>query len=326
MRRAGGGVGAGSGLLPLSEQDLVRTQQPRRVVGGSSSFGNGGGARPGYSRRVLKKKRGKGSRNRDGLERCLQLLEDAFDRIGGWGKLLLPVLSLGLVVFLIRQVGSGNGAAETTGQQQQQHHASTTRRAAQHDAAAGKGNEPALPLQDEFPSLRYAFSNSKLVGLYFGAAWCPMTTPVSRLLDEHFRDVLLPPPPPGDNGNNAVERPYELSIVYVSSDSSEEEMNGYLSGRNWIAVPYDSPDRQDLKRRYKTCAKIELEQLGIQRKHEIPTLIVIDAASQQVLTFNGAKDVEERGRDAMKTWRRLQSLSAALDAKFQHADDAGEVA
>ena len=164
-----------------------------------------------------------------------------------------------------------------------------------------------------------------------------MSTPISELLEEHFNDLVLPPPKSGSKdddagggANNAGKDMNDksqtrrgLALVYVSSDRSEEEMKSYVENRNWFTVPYESNERSGLKTHFKTCAKVEMEQLGFERRHEIPTLIVVDGASHNVLTFTGVKDVKEHGVKALETWHKLQTLSAALDAKFAHTDDAG---
>lgn len=132
-----------------------------------------------------------------------------------------------------------------------------------------------LPLS-KYSELSYALQHSDLVALYFAASWCGMSTPVSRLLDETFgesssENIIL--------GPDGARKP--LSIVYVSSDRSLEDYDNYTEGRNWLAVPYDSPQITQLKRHFKTCARPEMEALGIDREHEIPTIIVIDSKDHE---------------------------------------------
>ena len=172
----------------------------------------------------------------------------------------------------------------------------------------------ALPLKD-FPSLKYPMQNSKLVGIYFGASWCPMTTPVSALIDQHFGDLLLAPPASPD----AMQLPqrYEgLSIVYISSDQSANDMNAYVKS-NWMFAPFETRERAYIKRHFFTCAKREQHELGIERKHEIPTLIIVEGESQQVLTYHGVKDLKEFGAQAIDHWLELASLSDALHSKYR---------
>lgn len=173
-------------------------------------------------------------------------------------------------------------------------------------------DEHELPLQD-FPSLQYALRNSEITLLYFAASWCPMSTPVTELLDELFRDVLLEPPD-DDRPEDLLQR-QGLSLVYVSSDRYKEEMEDYIQS-NWMAVPFDSEERAALKRRFATCAKRELEELGIEREHEIPTLIALSGTTHQILTVHGVKDLEDYGLNAVDHWMELERLSLALRDKF----------
>jgi hypothetical protein len=168
-----------------------------------------------------------------------------------------------------------------------------------------------------YESLQYALDNSQLVALYFAASWCPTSTPVSLAIDSALSDMLLPPPRVVHVESLAQQR-HGLSLVYVGSDKSEEEMRVYLERRpHWMAVPFDSPERARLKRHFQTAAEKELSELGMtSRRHEIPTLIVIDGASHQVLTFHGVKDVTEKGAKAVDEWFELMRISHALDAKF----------
>ena len=53
-------------------------------------------------------------------------------------------------------------------------------------------DEQKLPLA-EYPSIQYALDHSDIVLLYFAASWCPMSAPITKLLDEKFGDILLPP-------------------------------------------------------------------------------------------------------------------------------------
>ena len=167
-----------------------------------------------------------------------------------------------------------------------------------------------LPLS-QFTDLSFALGNSDLVALYFAASWCPMSTPVSQALDEAFgrNDALL-----ADGGGRKT-----LSIVYVSSDKTLEQYNGYLHNRNWIAIPFESTQRNQLKRHFATCAHRELEELGIDRKHEIPTIIVIDSQTQGIITTNGADDVESMGAGSLDHWKDMQEWIRKTEADAAYA-------
>jgi len=214
------------------------------------------------------------------------------------GKLLSAIIGLGLFVVMVQRYSMRGDSARVS--------------FFQYVPQDDDEEDIDLPLQ-EFESLQYALRNSQLVGLYFAASWCPHSTPVTALLDEHFRDIILPPPE-GENPKNLPQR-HGFSIVYVSSDRDAKEMKGYIQP-NWMAVPFESEDRTALKGHFKTCAKRELNELGFERKHEIPTLIILSGATHEVLTFHGVKDVKEYGSQAIDHWMELDSLSSALGSKF----------
>ena len=164
----------------------------------------------------------------------------------------------------------------------------------------------------EFSHIQYALDNSEIVALYFAAAWCPMSTPITELLDQKLGDILLPPP--SDTADPPIQR-QGISLVYVSSDNSDDQMKSYMR-KNWMAVPYESEERNNLKRRFRTCAKRELEPLKMERDYEIPTIIIISGESRQVLTYSGVADLKEHGAQAVDHWMELGRLSSALESKY----------
>jgi hypothetical protein len=199
------------------------------------------------------------------------------------------------------------------------HHHHHVREDTKKDTTERHAEEEEIPTdgRDElaqFPSLQYALSNSFLVGLYFAASWCPMSTPVTNLLDELFRDILVKPT--GDSLTGG------LSIVYVSSDQSQEQFDHYIKP-NWMSVPFENvQERSDLKRHFATCAKREMEELGMQtRDREIPSLIILAADTRQVLTYSGVQDIQERGVAAIDHWLEMKRLAEALEHKFDVHDE-----
>jgi hypothetical protein len=168
---------------------------------------------------------------------------------------------------------------------------------------------------DKFSELKYALEHSKLVLLYFAASWCPMSTPISEALDAAFgkgdMNMLLT-----RNGKKKT-----LSIVYVSSDETLEEYEEYTCKRHWLPIPFDSPEKNELKRHFATCAHRELEELLIDRKHEIPTGIVIDSRTQGIITTNGADDVEVMGADALEHWLKMQEWASQMANSIAHIND-----
>lgn len=170
--------------------------------------------------------------------------------------------------------------------------------------------QQSLPLA-EFETVNYALQHANLVGIYFAASWCPMSTPATKLLKDHFASVpnLL-------FTGEAMPQKHSLSIVHVSSDNAEADMIKYVKDANWITVPFDSQERTELKKHFQVCAKPEVTQLGIERKFEIPSLLIIDGKTHGLISTNGVKDLEERGPNALDHWMELQQLIRGLESKY----------
>ena len=175
-------------------------------------------------------------------------------------------------------------------------------------------DEQKLPLSD-YHSIQYALEHSDLVLIYFAASWCPMSAPITKLLDEKFGDILLPPQSstPASLINNK-RRP--ISLVYVSSDESEQQMLEYTH-RNWIDVPFHSQERMALKKQFQVAAKREMEELNMEKRlHEIPTIIIVSGESHNVITTHGVDDLKERGSEALIYWIKLLHTVKALEDKY----------
>lgn len=170
--------------------------------------------------------------------------------------------------------------------------------------------EEPLPFS-EFETVNRALDNANIVALYFAASWCPMSTPITNLLEQHFSSVpnLL-----YSSSENSIQK-RELAIVHVSSDTSQAALDDYLKP-GWIAIPFQSDERNALKKRFSVCAQRELQELGIERKHEIPTLIVLDGETRGVITTSGVSDLEHQGAKALDHWIELQSIIRGLESKY----------
>jgi len=146
-------------------------------------------------------------------------------------------------------------------------------------------------LTTAFPSLSAAISSSKVLGLYFSSSWCPDCTPITPALKRVYESQTAD----------------KFSVVYVSSDRSNAEMmKAYeTSHGKWGVIPFDSEERSGLKKKYGACAGAEVMQLGMmgQRKYGIPTLVLIDCETQEVLSFNGVQDV--MSGDLLNKWGLL---------------------
>ncbi len=170
----------------------------------------------------------------------------------------------------------------------------------------------------KFPSLKYALENSDVVGIYFAASWCPMSTPISNRIEELFSLDSSPlnhrvlTPPTGD-GTYKIATRKEFSLVYVSSDDSEMEMMKYARG-NWISIPFDSPDRTNIKRHFRICAQVEMESLGIERRRqEIPSLVIVESSTQGILSMVGKDELLKYNEGVLDHWISKKDLVAGLE-------------
>lgn len=190
-------------------------------------------------------------------------------------------------------------------------------------AAEDAGDGGSQRILEDFSTLEDAIEGSHLMGIYFAAAWCPQCTKVSLKLDESIN--LITKLPHLDNVPGFGKVPFAL--VHVSSDRSDAERLDYVNTHNrkdhWILVPWDHPERTWLKQYFKACSKPEMEELNLpDRLHEVPTLVVLDPSQTppQVLTFNGAQDVLEKGlAESIEKWMELRKLSQAMDARMVEA-------
>ena len=212
-------------------------------------------------------------------------------------------------------------ATDEHGAHAQHHHAHEPRRIHPLDGERHLHNADRemgeLPLA-KFPSLTNALAKSEVIGIYYAAAWCPMSTPITEALDDAFsgkRNTLLYPDE-ADTYDAAAEGRKPLSLVYVSSDRSEEEMNDYIRG-GWQSIPFDSTERTELKKHFRVCAKRELEELGFERKFEIPTLMILDGHTHGIISTNGVEDIREYGDKALTHWLGMQSLIRGLEDKYE---------
>jgi nucleoredoxin len=143
-------------------------------------------------------------------------------------------------------------------------------------------------LTTSFPSLSASISSSKVLGLYFGSSWCPDCTPITPALKKVFESQ------PAD----------KFSVVYVSSDRSNEEMMNTFEKNHgkWGVIPFESEERSGLKKKFGVCAGAEVIKLGMlgKRKYGIPTLVLIDCDTQEVISFNGVQDI--MSGDLLNKW------------------------
>lgn len=218
----------------------------------------------------------------------------------GFGKFLLLIVTSGIIVVALQRSflkKSNERDADFRGVH------------LQHDLTLDDEEQRQLNKQmpfDPFPSLQSFFqtSDADVVALYFAASWCPMSTPITNLLDELFRDILV----------SASDK--RLAIVYVSSDKDVASFDAYVKP-GWKTVPYaNTEERCAIKRHFRTCAKREMEEVGLTtRDYEIPNLIILAGKSQQLITYAGIQDIKELRDAAVDHWVELKRLQTALETK-----------
>lgn len=105
----------------------------------------------------------------------------------------------------------------------------------------------------------------KAVLLYFSAHWCPPCRGFTPQLADKYRHTL--------------QTRTDVEVVFVSSDRSHTDFQGYFSDMPWTAVPYDKAElRQKLG-----------EDFGVRG---IPTLVVLNARGD-IVNQNGRREVAE---------------------------------
>ena len=130
-----------------------------------------------------------------------------------------------------------------------------------------------------------ALHNTRLVGLYFSAHWCPPCRRFTPMLVEAYNHLKEEYPSHG------------LEIVFVSSDRSETEFTEYFASMPWMALPYDATRmrKQQISMRY-----------GIQG---IPGLVILDSLSGSIVASADQSRTEvmqafQRGDDGIEALLR----------------------
>jgi thiol-disulfide isomerase/thioredoxin len=115
----------------------------------------------------------------------------------------------------------------------------------------GAGTNASVPTSD-------VLSNTRLVGIYFSAHWCPPCRRFTPMLIEAYNHLKEEFPSHG------------LEMVFVSSDRSDSEFNQYYASMPWAGMPYqDRTKQKEINMRY-----------GVRG---IPALVILDAMSGQIV-------------------------------------------
>ena len=92
--------------------------------------------------------------------------------------------------------------------------------------------EQVLCKNDDLVSTASFAEESKIIGLYFSAHWCPPCKMFTPKLVEWY------------NKFKGTEKGKKLEIVFVSSDRDEDSFNEYYGEMPWHALPLAHRDRK----------------------------------------------------------------------------------
>ncbi|GLE02518.1 hypothetical protein PINS_up011356 [Pythium insidiosum] len=133
---------------------------------------------------------------------------------------------------------------------------------------------------------------NKVVALLFAADWCPDCRAFQPTLNAFYKDVN--------------QQKHVFDVVFVGSDATAADQDAHFKDKQgpWWQIPFASPLRDDLKRKYGVCAAKEKDAIGVtDRKNGIPSLVVIDA-NGAVVDLHAADKVEAQGVDAFAAWQQ----------------------
>lgn len=135
-------------------------------------------------------------------------------------------------------------------------------------------------------STKTLMQGKELVALYFSASWCPPCKAFSPILADFY---------------NACAKQEKLEIVYISSDRTVPDFEGYYSKMPFLSIPTEQGS---------AAIKSNLaENLGITG---IPSLVVVDAKTGDFVTSKARDQVTQAGGDAVKgkeiieQWKALE--------------------
>lgn len=134
------------------------------------------------------------------------------------------------------------------------------------------------------------------IALYFAASWCPDCVASKPYVSSVFKS------------QSDGEKVFDL--VYVASDNNAEQMKGELES-GWDAIAFEMPEeRANLKRHFGVCAFKEMAGLGItgeQRKGGIPTMVLLEKKTCQVLKGDAIPDImgDKKVDDPLSLWKSL---------------------
>lgn len=133
--------------------------------------------------------------------------------------------------------------------------------------------------------------NNKVIGIYFSAHWCPPCRKFTPMLAEQYKAL------------QAAGKAFE--IIFVSSDKTQEDFNGYYGTMPWLALPFEDRDRKDkLSKKFKVSG--------------IPTLVILNDQGN-VITKDGRGAVTDDAFIEKFPWTP-PTLEEVLGNKFVDHD------
>lgn len=151
----------------------------------------------------------------------------------------------------------------------------------------------AAALTSKFPSL-FTAPPKPLTGLYFAASWCPdCSVPTPLLKEVHAKTTN------------------DWNVVYVASDKSDAQVQAFVGDSTFEQIPFANvEERSELKRHFGACAGMEVGLLGMSRedrKFGVPTLIVLETATGNVISTDGVGEIMKNKEAAVEKWKEQLS-------------------
>ena len=134
-----------------------------------------------------------------------------------------------------------------------------------------------------------ALAGKEVIGLYFSASWCGPCKRFTPML----RDVY----------NILKQSGKSFEIIFVSSDSEDENFEEYYDAMPWLAVPFDETDLRegDLPQRFGYAG--------------IPHLVLLDGQTGREITRDGTEIIGQFGPAAFPYDEN--AINAALEVARQ---------
>lgn len=160
--------------------------------------------------------------------------------------------------------------------------------------AARKGDPSGVTVgtAGAFPSksTKEVFQDKDFVLLYFSASWCPPCRAFTPLLIDFY---------------NVFARANRIEIVYLSSDRTLEEFNGYYGKMPWMAVPSD-PESVRIKK--ELADRLQIRGIPCLVVLEVSTgLFITNQGRQQVQTVVGSTNRQKAVADLVQEWKGTEA-------------------